>query len=551
MSIVINSFAKKAWKYYISQGMTPEGAAGLMGNQYYESDGFVASRVEYLCLQRLRENGKNYTQESYTKAIDSGEISRAEFLNPLPNKQYGYGLSQLTTPVPRKSELYDRTVAKGKSIADEDIQLEYTVYELKKRYPSVWKVLTTTNSLKTASDTVLRDFEVPGYWQSQSATRLSFAQDYYNYFKNTNTNTTTSQKGSDVVSVTKEKAINAMIATAEAEIGYLEKASNSQLDSKTANAGSNNYTKYWRDIYPSYQMQPWCAIWVSWVFMKTFGQDVAKKLLKHWPYVYCPTMASLFALNSNPKKGDIVIFYRNGEFAHTGIVVSVNGDQFTTIEGNTSNGSTIIANGGGVCKKTYYNSNLPGTKFCTPDYSIVTKILTTTSTNTSSASTSKTVDSSASLSEVSKWKGKVNKASAPVRIWAGSDYKEVSFSPLKKNTEVEVCDTIQDNKKRDWYYIKFGDKFGFIYGSYITKITTAKKTTKTQYRVQTGAYSVYENARASTFTLQDAGFDAVVIKSGTLNIVQLGMFDSLANANALRDKAKEAGFDAVVIAVKV
>ena len=60
--------------------------------------------------------------------------------------------------------------------------------------------------------------------------------------------------------------------------------------------------------------------------MKTFSQDVAKKLLKHWPYVYCPTMASLFTLNSNPKKGDIVIFYRNGEFAHTGIVVGVNGD---------------------------------------------------------------------------------------------------------------------------------------------------------------------------------------------------------------------------------
>ena len=30
-----------------------------------------------------------------------------------------------------------------------------------------------------------------------------------------------------------------------------------------------------------------------------------------------------------------------------------------------------MANGGGVCQKSYYNSNLPGTKFCTPDYSIV------------------------------------------------------------------------------------------------------------------------------------------------------------------------------------
>ena len=34
-----------------------------------------------------------------------------------------------------------------------------------------------------------------------------------------------------------------------------------------------------------------------------------------------------------------------------------------------------MANGGGVCEKSYYNSQLPGTKFCTPDYSLVTSIL--------------------------------------------------------------------------------------------------------------------------------------------------------------------------------
>ncbi|MCH5211002.1 MAG: CHAP domain-containing protein, partial [Oscillospiraceae bacterium] len=102
-----------------------------------------------------------------------------------------------------------------------------------------------------------------------------------------------------------------------------------------------------------------------------FGKDMAEKLLKHYPYVYCPTMADLFTLHANPMRGDIVIFYRNGEFVHTGIVTSVNGDYFTTVEGNTSGGSTIIENGGGVCKKGYYNSNLPGTKFCRPDYSII------------------------------------------------------------------------------------------------------------------------------------------------------------------------------------
>lgn len=166
-------------------------------------------------------------------------------------------------------------------------------------------------------------------------------------------------------------AIDKLIEIANAEVGYLEKSSNSQLDSKTANAGTANYTKYWRDIKPEYQGQPWCACFVTWCFVNAFGKDNAQKLLKHYPYVYCPTMASLFTLNANPKVGDIVIFKHNGTFTHTGIVTGVNGDYFTTIEGNTNGGSTIIANGGGVCRKSYYNSNLPGTKFCTPDWSIV------------------------------------------------------------------------------------------------------------------------------------------------------------------------------------
>lgn len=179
---------------------------------------------------------------------------------------------------------------------------------------------------------------------------------------------------------TVDKNIEKLILIAKNEIGYLEKKSNIQLDDKTANAGSNNYTKYWRDIKPSYQGQPWCAAFVSWCFMKAFGLDKAKKLLKHWPYVYCPTMSELFTLNSYPKIGDIVIFYHNGTFTHTGLVTAVIGDKFYTIEGNTSGASGIIANGGGVCAKSYYNSKLPGTKFCTPDYSLVTSSTETTNT---------------------------------------------------------------------------------------------------------------------------------------------------------------------------
>ena len=180
----------------------------------------------------------------------------------------------------------------------------------------------------------------------------------------------TATKNEDKGETTMDKAIEKVILIAKNEEGYLEKKSNSQLDSKTANAGSANFTKYWRDIEPSYQGQPWCAAFVSWCFMKAFGQEKAKKLLKHWPYVYCPTLGNLFTRNANPKIGDIVIFYHNGTFTHTGIVTAVIGDRFYTIEGNTSGASGIIANGGGLCEKSYLNSQMPGTKFCTPDYSI-------------------------------------------------------------------------------------------------------------------------------------------------------------------------------------
>ncbi len=165
--------------------------------------------------------------------------------------------------------------------------------------------------------------------------------------------------------------IDKFIHAAEAELGYLEKKNNANLYEKTANAGSNNYTKYWQDILPSYQAQPWCAIFVTWCMKQAFGEENTKKLLGHYPYTYVPTLAGMFIKHANPQRGDIVCFYRNGEFVHTGIVTKVNGDYFETIEGNTSGGNSIVANGGAVCRKSYYNSALPGTKFIRPDYSMI------------------------------------------------------------------------------------------------------------------------------------------------------------------------------------
>ena len=264
---------------------------------------------------------------------------------------------------------------------------------------------------------------------------------------------------SESIKPIEKSELERVIEVAKAELGYLEKRSNSQLDSKTANSGESNYTKYWRDINnwcgKNYQGQPWCAGFVTWCFTMALGLDRAKQLLKHYPYVYCPTLGSLFTKYANPKVGDIVIFYRNGVFAHTGLVIAVDGDKFTTIEGNTSGASSIVANGGGVCMKTYYNSRLPGTKFCRPNYSSTT--ITSDTNKITVADDMHTVD----------WKGYVNigkNAKLAVRLQPNTSAKECSFSGLKQGTEVGVS-----YEQGDWYLIKYNGKFGYVQKQYISK----------------------------------------------------------------------------------
>ena len=252
-----------------------------------------------------------------------------------------------------------------------------------------------------------------------------------------------------------------IIEVAKAEIGYLEKKSNSQLDSKTANAGYNNYTKYWRDVKPEWNGSYWCAVWVTWVFQTALGKQRAKELLKHYPYVYCPTLAGLFTKYSTPEVGDIVIFWKNGAFAHTGIVIAVNGKQFTTIEGNTSGASSVVDNGGGVCLKVY-NLNSVNAKFCRPAYN-----------STSISSDANKVVVADDMHTV-KWKGYVNignNVGLAVRLQPNISAKECSFSGLKQGTEIGVS-----YEQGDWYLIKYDGKFGYVQKQYIGKTKVSEES---------------------------------------------------------------------------
>lgn len=80
--------------------------------------------------------------------------------------------------------------------------------------------------------------------------------------------------------------VEKLLATARAEIGYIEKKSNAQLDDKTANAGDKNWNKYARDLDELGRVYNgkkngynWCDIFADWCFIHTFGFEVGMKLL--------------------------------------------------------------------------------------------------------------------------------------------------------------------------------------------------------------------------------------------------------------------------------
>lgn len=91
MALKGKTVPEQIWNYLKSAGLSNHGTSGLMANLFPES-GLNPKNLENLCETRLKEAGKPYcTDETYTAAVDSGEISREEFLHPLPNKQYGTG----------------------------------------------------------------------------------------------------------------------------------------------------------------------------------------------------------------------------------------------------------------------------------------------------------------------------------------------------------------------------------------------------------------------------------------------------------------------------
>lgn len=180
MAIIRNTYTDALFNGLMAAGCTIYGACGAMGNIYAES-GANPRNLEDFCEKKLNYK---YTDDTYTEAVDSGEITRALFLHPLgDSRQYGYGFCQWTS-AGRKAGLYDLVKSKGVSIGDPDTQVEFMLKELQQSYKSVLQVLKTATSVQEASDIFLVKFEAPENTGSEvKKARASYGEQYLKIYQ--------------------------------------------------------------------------------------------------------------------------------------------------------------------------------------------------------------------------------------------------------------------------------------------------------------------------------------------------------------------------------
>ena len=425
----------KIWKYLTDHGCTDAGAAGLMGNLQHES-GMAPNRVEILCLKRLREQGKTYTDETYTAAVDSGMIPEAEFIHPLPGKQYGYGLAQWTAPS-RKESLYLAAKSRGVSISDLKMQLEFLVSELKINFSEVWDTLVTTDNVHTASDAILLHFEQPANAASMSAARAETGYAIYaKYHRKKENNKLNYDR-------------NVIVAQARAWIGRREVDGSHREIIDIYNAHkplARGYAVQYTDS--------WCAAFVSAVAIKCGYTSIIPTECG------CPEMIEKFKLlgewveddNYNPKPGDwedTGIGDDAGTADHVGFVESVSHGIITTIEGNKADSVSRrkIAVGARYIRG-----------YGVPRY-------------TEKIKHPEPAPAGISINTTPQWVGEVTAQMLNVRTWAGMEYKNIkSYPTLAKTNLVDVCDTIKAADGSDWYYIRIAGKwYGFVSAKYIVR----------------------------------------------------------------------------------
>ena len=309
---------RKIWNFLRCRGLSPAGAAGLMGNLYAES------ALNPMNLQNSFEKKLGMKDVEYVAAVDSGAYGN------FVRDSAGFGLAQWTYWT-RKEALLNYAKKVGTSIGDLEMQLNFLFQELK-GYAAVHEVLRTARTVQEASNIVLTKYERPADQSAAvKAKRASYGQAYYDYYT---TNTSTGEE--DAMNMRQK-----VVEIAQSWIGKNEKdgSHRSIIDLY------NSHTPLARGYKVKYT-DAWCATMVSAVAIAAGCTDVMPTECG------CGQMIKLYQNIGRwkeddsyvPNPGDIVFYDWDdtgtgddtGWPEHVGIVEACDGKTITVIEGNYS-----------------------------------------------------------------------------------------------------------------------------------------------------------------------------------------------------------------------
>lgn len=313
-------------------GCTPQGCAGMLGNNYAES-GFILNNVQN-CFNKKY----GITDTEYTRQVDEGTYKHPATGKSFAKDSVGYGWAQWTS-AGRKEGLYNMAKVCGKSIADVDVQFDWLITELTEKYKSTLEVLKDpAKSVYDCAVRVMIYYEGPAnQTDANKQKRADYAQEIYNHFfaevsetKDDKEETKMIYSRNDIVSKMKEW------------IG----AKKGSATHKQILAIYNNHTPLARG-YKMTVNDPWCAATVSAAAIACGYTEIIPTECSCGKMIKLLQNMGIWQENDSyvPQAGDIIFFdwsdTGKGDDTtghdHVGIVEYCQDGVIHTIEGNYNN----------------------------------------------------------------------------------------------------------------------------------------------------------------------------------------------------------------------
>ncbi len=442
---------QRIFDFFAGKGFTAAGIFGMLGNIRDESGGNPRN------LQNSYEKKLGYTDDSYTEAVDTGTYKN------FSHDAAGYGLAQWTYST-RKENLLKFARNQGDSIGDFDMQLAFMYQELR-GYKTLFAILTTTDSIREASDAFMTQYERPAD-QSEKAKRRRAS-----YGEEICAMLTGVENPDSTVQITEAEARQRVISIAVSWYGKKEAdgSHRSIIDLY------NGHTPLARGYKVKYT-DAWCATYGSAVAIAAGYADIIPTECG------CGQMIAAFQAMDRwvendayiPSPGDYIFYDWDDTGAgdctgwpeHVGIVISVFGDVIKVIEGNKDDAvgyREIKVNGRYI---RGYGVPDYGAKAVSKTPENVTKPPQNVTTSPENVSKP---EKNGALCMTPQWVGVVTADTLNVRTWAGEEYNNIkSWPKLAEGNMVDVCDSIKAADGSTWYYIRIdGRIYGFSHSDHI------------------------------------------------------------------------------------